>query len=66
MRGRPDKLPDRVHWIAPDADGAWWSYEHPPNRGDIGGYVNEVGRIAGLGEDPPPADWQLALERVQS
>lgn len=66
MSWQLEKLPGWVHWIAQDADGAWWGYEHSPNRGDIGWYENEVGRIVRRGEGPPPADWQLTLERVQS
>ena len=54
-----------MHWIAQDADGAWWGYEHAPNRGDIGWYENEVGRIVRLADGPPPVDWQLTLERVR-
>lgn len=66
MPSQLEKLPGWVHWIAQDADGAWWGYEHSPNRGDIGWYENEVGRIVRLGNGPPPEDWQLTLERVRS
>ncbi len=66
MSWQLEKLPGWVHWIAQDVDGAWWGYEHSPNRGDAGWYENEVGQIARLGEGPPPEDWQLTLERVRS
>ena len=42
---KPDysKLPVWVGWIAQDADGAWWAYEHEPNMSANGWYENEVG-----------------------
>jgi hypothetical protein len=54
-----------VQWIAQDADGSWWGYEHSPNMADHGWYENEVGRIVRLGNDAPPADWQTTLRRVR-
>lgn len=60
-----DNLPGWVCWIAQDADGAWWGYEHSPNRGDTGWYENEVGRIVRLGDGLPPAHWELTLARVR-
>ena len=65
MTGRTEDPPNSVHWIAQDADGAWWGYEHSPNPGECGWYENEVGRIVRLGDGPPPIDWQRTLQRVR-
>jgi hypothetical protein len=56
-----DKVPDWAHWLAQDADGAWWAYEAEPNQQDTGWYENEVGRIARLGKGEPPEDWVATL-----
>ena len=58
------KVPGWAHWIAQDADGAWWAYEAHPNQQETGWYENEVGRIALLGKSAPPPDWQATLARV--
>jgi len=63
----PTKLestPEWAHWIAQDADGAWWAYEAEPNQQDTGWYENEVGRIAPLGKTALPADWQATLKKL--
>ena len=59
-----DKLPEWASWLAQDADGTWWVYEVEPNKQHNGWYENEVGRIARLGSDTPPADWEATLRRV--
>ena len=38
-----------VHWLAQDADGAWWGFEVEPLMHDSGWYENEVGRYIRAG-----------------
>ena len=59
------KLPDWVRWIAQDADGTWWAYEHEPNMSDSGWYENEVGQSLRLGRGLRNADWQHAIQAIK-
>lgn len=55
------RLPSWVAWLAQDADGAWWGFEHEPNRHDSGWYENEVGRSVRLARTAPDPDWRHTL-----
>ena len=57
-------LPTWVCWIAQDADGNWWGYEHEPNQGDRGWYENEVGRNILLEKGSPNLDWRTEIYKV--
>lgn len=56
-----EAIPAWVNWIAQDADGTGWGYEHEPNPADHGWYENEVGRRLRLGADEPNAAWRESL-----
>jgi hypothetical protein len=58
-------VPAWACWIAQDADGTWWAYEHAPNEADHGWYENEVGRSLRLGQTAPDLNWRQSLRRVQ-
>ena len=58
-------LPDWARWLAQDASGDWWAYEHEPNEGPRGWYENEVGRSRRLLRGRPPADWRRTLRRLK-
>jgi hypothetical protein len=60
-----DGAPAWVCWIAQDADGAWWGYEHAPNQAEHGWYENEVGRIIKLAQGPANDAWAASLRRVR-
>ena len=53
-----------ARWIAQDADGTWWAYEHEPNQQHNGWYENEVGRYRRLGKEPANPDWADSLRRI--
>lgn len=55
------RVPSWVAWLAQDADGAWWGFEHEPNRHDSGWYENEVGRSVLLVRNPPNSRWRNTL-----
>lgn len=57
-------LPDWINWIAQDADGRCWGFEHEPNRSDNGWYENEVGRCQRIDSTVIHADWTQSLRRV--
>ncbi|HED16528.1 MAG TPA: hypothetical protein ENI64_06945 [Gammaproteobacteria bacterium] len=46
------QLPCWARWVAQDADGRWWVYEH------------EVGQITLLKQDSPPDNWRACLLRA--
>ena len=58
------QLPDWVRWIAQDADGSWWAYEHEPNMSDSGWYENEVGRVLYLQKKQPDPQWRQNIHTV--
>lgn len=60
----PNQLPAWVSWLAQDADGTWWAFEHEPNLSDRSWYENEVGRVLRLGMGEISGDWKDSLTRV--
>ena len=58
------KLPAWVRWIAQDADGSWWGYEHEPNMSDAGWYENEVGRCVILHKKEPNPLWRQEIHNI--
>jgi len=56
--------PPWVAWIAQDADGAWWGFEHEPNEGVCSWYENEVGRYVKLRQGAINQHWKKSLHRV--
>ena len=59
------QLPAWVRWLAQDANGSWWGYEHEPNEGDSGWYENEVGASIKLLDEAPNPGWREALIRLE-
>jgi len=59
------RLPPWARWLAQDADGCWWAYEHEPNPGEKSWYENEVGAAIKLLDAEPNPDWRRALIRVK-
>jgi hypothetical protein len=59
------QLPDWVRWVAQDADGSWWAYEHEPNMSDSGWYENEVGRSVQLRKDTPNSLWRQEIHNIE-
>lgn len=58
------QVPVWARWLAQDADGHWWVYEHEPNQGARGWYENEVGRCALFNKDAPPENWLDSLSKL--
>jgi hypothetical protein len=59
------QLPDWVRWLAQDADGSWWAYEHEPNMSDSGWYENEAGRNVHLRKDTPNSRWRQEIHNLE-
>jgi hypothetical protein len=57
-------LPAWAGWVAQDANGNWWGFEHEPNQGDTSWYENEVGRYVRLAQGTPNPDWTETLRAV--
>jgi len=53
-------------WIAQDADGTWWAYEHEPNEFHKGWYENEVGRSVKLLKEADNPLWKESIQPVRS
>jgi hypothetical protein len=59
-----NQLPNWAHWLAQDADGTWWAFEHEPNLADSAWYENEVGRSLRLGAGTVSDDWKGSLIKI--
>jgi hypothetical protein len=59
------RCPSWVRWIAQDADGAWWGFEHEPNEGGYSWYENEVGRYLKLAMGAPNPGWRESIHRLE-
>jgi hypothetical protein len=59
-------IPDWASWLAQDADGTWWAYEHEPNQSHNGWYENEVGRQQSLHQEADNPDWQTTLTAIDN
>ncbi len=58
------QLAEWVRWIAQDADGTWWAYEHEPNMSDSGWYENEVGQSIRLEKHRPNPLWRQQIHAI--
>ncbi|MGV6859753.1 MAG: hypothetical protein ACWA5X_12385 [bacterium] len=58
------QLPPWANWLAMDADGRWWAYEHEPNLAEKSWYENEVGRSIPVMGQPCEIPWQESLHAV--
>lgn len=56
-------IPEWARWIAQDADGTWWAYEHEPNESHSGWYENEVGRSVKLYQDEVNTSWRESCRK---
>jgi hypothetical protein len=57
-------IPAWARWLAQDASGAWWAFEHEPNQGETSWYENEVGRYQLLIRDTPNPRWRERLVKL--
>lgn len=56
--------PAWAQWLAQDADGTWWAYEHEPNEGAVSWYENEVGKSIRLEKQPQNRRWRETLRKT--
>ncbi|MGD8677409.1 MAG: hypothetical protein PVG16_00265 [Chromatiales bacterium] len=61
----PSTLPSWARWLAQDADGTWWAYEHEPNEGAVSWYENEVGDSIRLCNGLSSTGWRRTLMRIR-
>lgn len=64
MSEQLDTVPEWARWLAQDANGAWWAYEHEPNEGATSWYENEVGRYQRVGSGAPNSEWRGTLQKI--
>lgn len=64
IEGQRLAVPVSIHWIAQDADGAWWGYEAEPLQQQSGWYENEVGAYLRLSRGEANPAWRTTLRRV--
>ncbi|MEJ2310143.1 MAG: hypothetical protein P8Z31_07120 [Gammaproteobacteria bacterium] len=61
----PATLPAWAKWLAQDADGTWWAYEHEPNEGAVSWYENEVGASLRLLRQADNSGWRRTLVKIR-
>lgn len=54
-------IPDRVCWLAQDANGLWWGYECEPHQHDNNWYENEARRYIKLNISSSNNHWRNNL-----
>ena len=54
-----------AHWLAQDASGVWWAYEHEPNQSHQGWYENEIGNCMRVFEEMSGTLWQFTLMHLE-
>lgn len=60
-RGEQYEVEDWVNFVAMDADGMIYSYEHEPTLSD-GEWIPSLGRVWHVGDEP--SEWEESLEKV--
>ena len=65
MKPDSNQLQKWMRWIAQDADGKWWAYEHEPHLADISWYENEVGRSAFINKTSNGDNWKDTLQKIE-
>lgn len=58
-------FPAWARWIAQDADGAIWVFEHEPNEGATSWYENEVGRYLKVDHGEANPQWRDSLVKLE-
>lgn len=57
-------LPAEIHWVAQDATGTWWGFEHRPHAGGSGWREMELSSFIKLGRGRPNPNWRGSLQKV--
>lgn len=59
-----DKAPEWANWIAQDANGSWWYFEHEPSASG-GCWYGGVGKVRFVHKDAPNPNWRDTLRRLR-
>lgn len=57
-------IPSEIHWVAQDATGTWWGFEHRPHAGGSGWREMDMSSFVKLGRGRPNANWRGSLQKV--
>lgn len=57
-------IPAEIHWVAQDATGTWWGFEHRPHAGGSGWREMELSSFVKLGRGRPNPNWRGSLQKV--
>lgn len=60
--GQP--IPAEIHWVAQDAAGTWWGFEHRPHAGGSGWREMDMSSFVKLGRGRPNPNWRASLQKV--
>ena len=64
MKPDSNQFPKWMRWLAQDADGKWWAYEHEPHIAAVSWYENEVGHSVFLEKTVTSEDWTKTLQKI--
>ena len=65
MKPDSNQLQKWMRWIAQDADGQWWGYEHEPHLADSSWYENEVGLSEKISGIEKANKWRESLTKLK-
>ncbi len=57
-------IPAEIHWVAQDAAGTWWGFEHRPHPGGSGWREMDMSSFVKLGRGRPNPNWRVSLQKV--
>lgn len=57
-------IPGEIHWVAQDASGTWWGFEHRPHAGGSGWREMDMSSFVKLGRGRPNPNWRGSLQKV--
>lgn len=62
--GKGPPIPTEIHWVAQDAAGVWWGFEHRPHAGGSGWRELDMTSFVKLGRGRANPNWRESLRRV--
>ena len=62
--GKGLPIPTEIHWVAQDAAGVWWGFEHRPHPGDSGWRELDLTSFVKLGRGRANPNWRQSLRQV--
>jgi len=57
-------IPTEIHWVAQDAAGVWWGFEHRPHAGGSGWRELDLSSFVKLGRGRANPNWRDSIRKI--